>query len=234
MTLLEVDGLSVRYGGVRALEDVTLTVAEGQIVGLIGPNGAGKTTFIDAITGFAPRVEGRVLFAGENITTTSAHHRVRKGMSRTWQADELFDDLTTLENLKVADDWSLGRNARLEAIARSFDLLDDLDRPPQQLAHGHQKLVGLARALASSPRLLCLDEPAAGLDSAESRRLGSRLLDTVHEGLGVLLVDHDMTLVFAVCDYVYVLQFGQLIAEGSPADVRSSPAVTAAYLGTGA
>jgi ABC-type branched-subunit amino acid transport system ATPase component len=231
--LLEVHDLGVRYGGVHALGGVSLSVAPGQIVGLIGPNGAGKTTAIDALTGFTHRVDGHVVFRGVDVTGEPAHVRVRRGMARTWQSGELFEDLTVLENLQVAVDWHSDRGtADIATIARGLGLSDDLARHPGELSHGHRKLVSVARAMASSPRLLFLDEPAAGLDSAESEQLGTRLTSIGEDGVGVLLVDHDMGLVLSVCQYVYVLQFGRIIAEGTPQEVRTSPAVLAAYLGT--
>jgi ABC-type branched-subunit amino acid transport system ATPase component len=231
--LLEVHGLGVRYGGVTALDDVSLRVEPGQIVGLIGPNGAGKTTAIDALTGFVPRPLGQVVFRGHDVTFEPAHRRVHRGMARTWQSGELFEDLTVVENLQVAVDWHSDRgSADIAAIARTLGLHDDLDRFPRELSHGHRKLVAVARSMASSPRLLLLDEPAAGLDAGESEQLGYRLRAVAREGIGVLLVDHDMGLVLSVCDYVYVLQFGRLIAQGTPPQVRTSPEVLSAYLGT--
>jgi len=231
--LLEVHELSVSYGGVRAVDRLSLTIQPGQIVGLIGPNGAGKTTAIDALTGFVARPQGRVTFRGDDVTFEPAHRRVHRGMARTWQSGELFDDLTVLENLQVSLDWHSDRgDADVDAIVRTLGLQDDLDRFPRQLSHGHRKLVAVGRSMASSPRLLLLDEPAAGLDAGESEQLGRRLRGIASDEIGVLLVDHDMGLVLSVCDYVYVLQFGRLIAEGTPSEIRTSPEVLAAYLGT--
>ena len=231
--LLDVHELSVHYGGVRAVDRLSLTVQSGQIVGLIGPNGAGKTTAIDALTGFITRPQGQVMFRGDDITFEPAHRRVHRGMARTWQSGELFEDLTVLENLQVALDWHSDRGTvDVAGVARTLGLQDDLDRFPQQLSHGHRKLVAVGRSMASSPRLLLLDEPAAGLDAAESEQLGRRLRSIADDDIGVLLVDHDMGLVLSICDYVYVLQFGSVIAQGTPQQVRTSPEVLAAYLGT--
>jgi branched-chain amino acid transport system ATP-binding protein len=217
--------VSVSFGGVRALVDVDLEVAEGKLVGLIGPNGAGKTTFIDAITGFV-RARGRVELDGRDLSRMAPHERARSGLTRTWQATELFDDLTVGENVAVAArapedaDRAL---AGLEPIAGKL---------PAQLSQGERKLVGVARALAAAPRVVCLDEPAAGLDTAESDQLGRSLRQVVDGGTGMLLVDHDMSLVLSVCDWIVVLEFGEVIATGTPEDVRRERRVVEAYLGS--
>ena len=164
--LLDVQGLDVRFGGVHAVDDVDLTVRAGELVGLIGPNGAGKTTAIDAVTGFVP-ADGSVRFAGAPIDGLAPHRRSRAGLVRTWQSVELFDDLTVAENLAVAADEPSGIDAALAVMG----LAEDRNRLPTELSQGRRKLVGVARALASQPRLLLLDEPAAGLDSDESLAL---------------------------------------------------------------
>jgi branched-chain amino acid transport system ATP-binding protein len=225
MTALNAQQVSVSFGGVRALVDVDLEVAEGRLVGLIGPNGAGKTTFIDAITGFV-RARGRVELDGRDLSRLAPHERARSGLTRTWQATELFDDLTVGENVAVAAARPADADralAGLEAIA---------DRLPAQLSQGERKLVGVARALAAAPRVVCLDEPAAGLDSAESDQLGRRLRQVVDAGTGMLLVDHDMSLVLSVCDWIVVLEFGEVIATGTPEQVRRDRRVVEAYLGS--
>ncbi|MGH3278600.1 MAG: ABC transporter ATP-binding protein [Trebonia sp.] len=241
--VLEATGISVSFGGVRALVDVDLEVPAGSLVGLIGPNGAGKTTFIDAISGFVP-CRGSIVLGGRDITTGRAHVRSAAGLARTWQSIELFEDLTVAENLIVATHrptvWSvvkevLGRQTSataeaVEILAR-MGLADTAGMMPSDLPQGQRKLIGVARALASAPRLLCLDEPAAGLDTAESEALGRRLRTAVTEETSMLLVDHDMGLVLGISDYVYVLEFGKIISHGKPQDVRRDPAVITAYLG---
>ena len=243
--VLAIDELTVRYGGLKAVDDASLRVREGEIVGLIGPNGAGKTTMIDALTGFIPS-EGRIEFCGAELTTEQPYQRARMGLSRTWQSLELFGDLSVRENVQVADERAtvgsvltdFVKPARPVDLARVDSALDlvglagDADARPGDLPLGRQKLVGVARALASSPRVMLADEPAAGLDTAESRALGREIIDIAEGGVSILLVDHDMGLVLEVCDYIYVLDFGQIIAAGTPADIRANEAVIDAYLGS--
>jgi branched-chain amino acid transport system ATP-binding protein len=244
--ILDARGITVTYGGVHANDHVDLKIDEGQFVGLIGANGAGKTTFVDAITGFAPVAEGEVHFDGQDITRIASEQRAARGLVRTFQSLELFDDLTVYDNLLVACEtsrwWSLPRDifrrsrpTEVDARARwaletvgASELADEL---PEDLSHGQRKLVGVARALAAKPRLVLLDEPAAGLDANESAALRHVLRGLLKEGISVFLIDHDMSLVLSVCDYVYVLDFGRVVAQGSPAAIRRDPAVIAAYLG---
>lgn len=245
-TLLEAIGLTVSYGGLHANDHINLNVEQGKVVGLIGPNGAGKTTFIDAITGFTPPSLGRVLFDGKDITTMSAAKRAGAGLTRTFQSLELFDDLTVLDNLLVPAErptWTgvladfvrpnrrLAAHEQAEWALQTMQLGDLRDRLTQDLSHGQRKLVSVARALASRPKLVLLDEPAAGLDTTGSQVLGTHLRDFLDRQITVFLIDHDMGLVLNVCDYIYVLDFGRIIAEGTAADIRSDPAVIAAYLG---
>ena len=243
--LLGTNDLSVRYGGLAAVDRVSLMVAEGSVVGLIGPNGAGKTTFIDVVTGFVRASGGLVRFAGRTITREPPDRRARLGLARTFQSLELFDDLTVRENLLVSCErsrwWSFLRNvaapgvgATPEGVAWALELLelgDAADRTPAELSHGRRKAVSVARSIAPRPRLALLDEPAAGLDSHESKMLGQRLRRLVDAGITVFLVDHDMHLVLGICDYIYVLEFGGLLAEGTPKEIRQHPAVITAYLG---
>jgi branched-chain amino acid transport system ATP-binding protein len=242
--VLKAAGISVRFGGLQAVADVDLEVGEGRLVGLIGPNGAGKTTFIDAISGFV-RSEGEVELDGEDLTGLPPHSRARRGLARTWQSVELFDDLTVEENLVVASHrpsvWrTIGEtlstpgdlSGEIAPALRLLGLEGTAERLPTDLSQGQRKLAGIARALVAKPRVLCLDEPAAGLDTHESAELGRRLRSLADAGQAMLLVDHDMGLVLGICDEVTVLEFGKVIAHG-PADVvRRDEAVITAYLGS--
>jgi branched-chain amino acid transport system ATP-binding protein len=246
MSVLRTTGISVSFGGVHAVVDVGLEVGEGRLVGLIGPNGAGKTTFIDAISGFV-RYRGRVELDGHDLARLPPHARARRGLARTWQSIELFDDLTVRENLLVASHRpSIWRTIR-ETVSRpdpgtaeigpALELLgleSVADELPTELSQGQRKLVGIARALVTTPRLLCLDEPAAGLDTHESEELGRRLRQLADAGQAMLLVDHDMGLVLGICDEVAVLEFGKMIAHGRADVVRRDEAVITAYLGSAA
>ena len=245
--ILATDELSVAYGGLVALDHVSLRVPPGQIVGLIGPNGAGKTTCIDAMTGFATHA-GTISIGEHRLDQLVPHQRARLGLARTWQAVELFNDLTVRDNLRVGADraglraigrdvFRPGRQTDAGDVDWALDLVGlraHADEKPSALPLGQQKLLGVARALATRPSVVLLDEPAAGLDTNESQALGERLRDIVDHGISVLLVDHDMGLVLDVCDYLYVLEFGQLIAQGAPETVRADRRVIEAYLGQSA
>ena len=245
--LLYVEGLTVKFGGLNANDNVDLAVPEGSFVGLIGPNGAGKTTFIDAISGYVAMSAGQVTFAGEDISGLNPSERARRGLVRTFQSLELFEDLSVRDNLLVAGyltKWysfildvlhlTPKEAAVEERVAWALEIMgltDEAEMMPTDLPHGRRKMVGVARALAAEPKLILLDEPAAGLDTAESQILGSHLREFLDHDMSVFLIDHDMGLVLSVCDYIYVLDFGKVIAKGTPTEIREHPAVIAAYLG---
>jgi branched-chain amino acid transport system ATP-binding protein len=238
--MLSAQSISVSFGAVRALDDVSLVVRRGQLASLIGPNGAGKTTFVDALFGLVDHA-GSIELDGISLTKLRSHERARHGLARTWQACDLFDALSVRENLNVAAARSRGLRrlfGRPEGLHATVDealsivgVPELADAMPDELTLGQRKLVGVARALAANPLVLCLDEPAAGLDGTESAAFGKRLRDLVDAGQTVLLIDHDVELVLSISDYVFVLDFGRLIAHGPPAAVRSDPRVVGAYLG---
>jgi branched-chain amino acid transport system ATP-binding protein len=245
--LLAVTDLTVAFGGVHALDGVDFGVEPGSVTGLIGPNGAGKTTMIDAITGFVTATHGAVRFAGEALNGLAPNARAARGLVRTFQSNELFDDLSVAANLAVAAERPLWWGVLADAVGRPspsataadvrwalelVGLADAGDARPAELSHGQRRLVSVARALAARPRLLLLDEPAAGLDTAETETLGRHLRSLPAADVTTLLVDHDMSLVLDVCTHIHVLDFGRMIASGPPAAVRAEPAVLAAYLGT--
>lgn len=229
--VLHVENISVRFGGVRAVNNVDLKLVRGTVHGVIGPNGAGKTTLIDAITGFE-RVSsgGIVTFDDLDITRWRAHRRVHAGLARTFQNLELFGDLTVEENLLAARPGR-GPARSLADVVELLQLESLLDMFVRDLSHGARRVLTVGRALMTSPSLLVLDEPAAGLDEAESSALGRLLRRTADGGTSILLVDHDMSLVLETCDRVTVLDFGSVLAEGTPEQIRRDPAVRAAYLG---
>jgi sulfate-transporting ATPase len=245
--VLAVRGLTVRFGATVAVDSVDLDVNPGEVVGLIGANGAGKTTCIDAITGFVRPTAGSVELGGTRIESWPAYRRARSGLTRSFQSLELFDDVTVRENLLAATDRRdrkslifeplLAREAKLTPTAlaaiRDLELEADLDRKPDELPYGRRRLVAIARAIAAQPSILMLDEPAAGLSDVESAEVGRLIRRLADEwGIGILLVEHDMSVIMGTCDRVAVLEFGRLIALGTPDEVRRNSAVRQAYLGT--
>ena len=240
---LVADQVVVRYGPNTAVDRVSLVVEPGRVVGLIGPNGAGKTSFIDAVTGLTAMASGTVSLGNSDVTGWPAHRRANAGMRRTFQALRLFDDLTVSENLVVAAEsdtrFGLLRDLirpRQAAVAtgRALELTglqEHADALPRDLSAGTRRLVGVARAVVAEPRVLLLDEPAAGLDTHETEELGNVLERLAGVGVGLLLVEHDTDLVFRVSDHVVAIDFGKTIASGPAAEVRKSDALIAAYLG---
>jgi branched-chain amino acid transport system ATP-binding protein len=245
--LLECDRISKRFGGVHAVAEVDLAVAAGQVFGLIGPNGAGKTTLVNLISGHLRVDSGAIRFAGADVTRLPPHALTARGIARTFQGVRLFKGLTALENVLV------GRHARMRSdVLRRLWPRGAPDRPDREraerllerlgltrpsalageLAYGDQRRLEIARALASEPRLLILDEPAAGMNPAESARLRELMRALVVEGLTIVLIEHDVRLVMGTCDRVAVLNFGRTIAEGTPGEIQASAVVREAYLGT--
>jgi ABC-type branched-subunit amino acid transport system ATPase component/branched-subunit amino acid ABC-type transport system permease component len=245
-TTLRTEGLSVRFGGVKALVDVSLEVKPGEVVGLIGPNGAGKTTFVEAVTGFVQPEAGRVYLGEAPITSLPPRKRAALGLSRSFQDLELFEDMTVLENLLVASEARIWRTFLLDlvrpranrlspgavAAVERFQLVDHLQTKISELSYGLRRLVAIARCLAAEPSVLLLDEPAAGLSDGETEDLHLLLRDLATRWhLAVLLIEHDVDLVMRSCDRIVVLNFGARIAEGRPAEIRSNAVVRASYLG---
>jgi branched-chain amino acid transport system ATP-binding protein len=251
MSVLEAKDLSIRFGGVQATRDVSITVGEFEIVGIIGPNGAGKTTTFNMITGFYAPNTGKVLFRGQDITGLKVHERAALGIGRTFQNVGLVKGSTVRENLLTAQHLSarygvLGgiigtpaavdeeRNLRrrADALLEVLHLGHLADTRVAGLPYGDLKRVEIATVLATDPEVLLLDEPSSGMGPEESERLGDVLLDLRREfGLTIAMIEHHVPLVVRVCDYVYCLNFGELLAEGLPEDVRSHPEVVRAYLG---
>jgi ABC-type branched-subunit amino acid transport system ATPase component len=244
VSALEVGGLTVVYGGVRAVDNVSFCVEGGAVTALIGPNGAGKTSAIDGITGFAAST-GSIRVRGDEVSHLPPHRRAAKGMARTWQNSSLFSELNVTENVRLATDRATMRSMFGSLFRQSSEVPAEVKDAlamlrlesigncrPSELSHGMQKLVGVARALASGAGLLLLDEPAAGLDDNETDVLRDQLRLIADRGRAVLLVEHDMRLVFSICDYMVVMDQGRVIATGEPDSVRHDPQVLAAYLGT--
>lgn len=233
MALLETHEIMVRFGGVMALSRVDITVPASQVTGLIGPNGAGKTTLFNVINGIQTPSSGSVSIDGADVTRVAPHKRARLGLARTFQRLELFGSLSVRDNVRVAAE--LARvpdvNTWVNVLLERVGLSDLADRAAGDLPTGSARLVEIARALATKPRLLLLDEPASGLDESETEHLGILLRSLAAESLGILLVEHDVGLVMRVCDSIYVLDLGLIIAHGTPDEIKNKPQVLSAYLG---
>jgi branched-chain amino acid transport system ATP-binding protein len=240
MSLLTCQEVAVSFGGLRALDEVTLEVPEGKVTGLIGPNGAGKTTLFNAVCGLQPLHGGRIALDGEDITNERPHKRARSGIARTFQRLETFGTLTVRDNVLVAAEmrkgWSRDRfkpGALTDELVGRVGLTDVAEQRVDQLPTGTQRLVEVARALATKPRVLLLDEPSAGLNDHETKSLSALLRELAATDLAILLVEHDMGLVMGTSDGIHVLDFGRIIATGTPEQVQADPLVRAAYLGEG-
>lgn len=249
--ILDVDRLTIKFGGVVALDNVSFDIKPGEILGLIGPNGAGKTTAFNVITGVYQATSGRVTFAGQALQGKKRYQITKLGIARTFQNIRLFPSMSALDNVLVGADvhsrvgvlraifrTPYFRRTEREGRERAAELLKFVgvdaraDEVSVNLSYGDQRRLEIARALATKPKLICLDEPAAGFNPAEKQKLMQLIRDIRAAGNTVLLVEHDMNLVMGVCDRIVVLEFGKKVAEGSPAEIQSNPVVIAAYLGT--
>ena len=235
MTRLDVQDVTVRFGGVTAVDRATISADGGQVTALIGPNGAGKTTLFNVVTGLQRPTGGKVLLDGHDITHTPTHRRARHGIARTFQRLEAFGSLTVEENIRVAADAVRAKNTKPALVTRDLIKRIGLERYAAARADsvptGVARLVELARALAIDPELLLLDEPSSGLSETETESFGELLRDLAAQGRAVLIVEHDMGLIMRVSDVIHVLDRGKLIATGTPTQVRADPLVRKAYLG---
>jgi branched-chain amino acid transport system ATP-binding protein len=238
MSLLQVEHVVVQFGGVTAVNDANFSVEPATITGLIGPNGAGKTTCFNVISGLQRPTKGTVRFRGHDVTSVTVDGRARRGMGRTFQRLEAFGSLTVRENVMVALDIHRGlrgvfRSGRqdADALLQRVGIAAYADERADAVPTGTARLLELARALACQPRLLLLDEPSSGLDEAETDDFGALLQELASSGVAILMVEHDMDLVMHVCEDIHVLDFGQIIASGTPAEIRANRKVQEAYLG---
>jgi len=239
MALLEAAEVTVRFGGLAALDDARISVEAGDVTGMIGPNGAGKTTFFNVLSGLQETTTGRVTLDGRDITRLSVHKRARLGVARTFQKLEVFGQLSVLENVLVAAEmrirWDRSGPRPLQDARNCLErvgISDIADVSVAALPTGTARLVELARALATRPRVLLLDEPSSGLNGEETNAMGELLRELATDGLAVLLVEHDMSFVMGLCTTINVLSFGEILATGTPVEVQADPAVQAAYLGS--
>ncbi len=250
MSHLRCESVTVRFGGVVACDNINFEIPEGKIVGLIGPNGAGKTTLFNVLNRFQEYVSGHIYYRDQTVDNKKPHEMVALGMARTFQNVNLFSEQSTLDNILIGAHLHLGnpftnmfslpsarRNEavlvdKAVAIADMLHLSEELDNPVKNLSYGYRKRVELARALAAEPEMILLDEPVAGCNEETTRELED-IVRHINRKLGVtiIVVEHDMSMVMKVCDYIYVINFGANLADGTPAEVRANPDVIAAYLG---
>ena len=247
MSLLQIRGATKAFGSLIAVNNVTLNIEPGELRAVIGPNGAGKTTFFNLITGFFAPTSGQILLDGKDITRATAVERIRMGMARTFQITQIFPELTTRENIQIAAETAMGFrlrtwlsrgeraaiNERIEETLVAARLTEQADRLVGELAHGDQRSAEIAMALALKPRILLLDEPTAGMGEQETFQVAG-LIRRLHKHTGytIMLVEHDMRVVFNLADRIVVLTEGTMLAEGTPREIADNPAVQAAYLGT--
>jgi len=247
--LLEVDGLSRRFGGIKAVDGLDLKIFPGTIHGLIGPNGAGKTTTFNLISGYYAPTGGRIVYQGRNVAGWSTSRLAEAGLVRTFQATTLFHELPVIDNVRIgchlgaraglfariagADrDTERAADAKARAALAFFDLADLAAEPTASLPHGHQRALGMAVALAADPKILLLDEPFTGMNGEETQRMMGHVRQLRDErGVTVVLVEHDMKAIMGLCDRIMVMDFGRKLAEGTPEEVRNDPRVVEAYLG---